>query len=211
MCMDNEPKNLAKNITVMGIGGGGMNIINREIAKFADLKNVKLISVNTDKQLLETAKTEKLLIGEKISNGLGSGGILEKGEKAAESSREEIAKELTGADKLIIIACLGGGTGTAASYVISKIAKEMNIKTAALVTLPFDFEGKKRNLTALDGLKKLKEIIPVYSFENNSILENVDNSTSLRDAFRIVDSVIVKNSVEYIKNNDDSILETDSL
>ena len=209
MCMDNEPKPIVQNITVMGIGGGGMNVINREIAEFADLKNVKLISVNTDKQFLETAKTNKLLIGKKILDGLGAAGNFEKGEKAAESSREEIEKELTGTDKLIIIACLGGGTGTAASYVISKIAKEMNIKTAALVTLPFDFEGKKRNLTALDGLKKLKEIIPVYSFENNSILENVDRSTSLRNAFSVVDKVIAQKSVEYIKNNDENIFGFD--
>ena len=164
MCMDNEPKNLAKNITVMGIGGGGMNIINREIAKFADLKNVKLISVNTDKQLLETAKTNKLLIGEEILHGLGAGGNPEKGKQAAQISIEKIKEELKGTEKLIIISCLGGGTGTGASYVIAKTALEMGIKTFAMVTLPFDFEGPKRKLKALDGLKKLKEIIPVYSF-----------------------------------------------
>lgn len=195
MCMDNEPKTPNKRITVMGIGGGGQNIINRLYEKLADKTNLNLVCVNTDKQLLECAKANKLLIGEKRQEGIGCGGRPEYGKKAAEESRTEIIKEISGSDMLFIITCLGGGTGTGASSVIAQIAQELGIETKVLATLPFSFEGKKRSLQAMEGIEELKEYAQVKTYNNDDILEQVEGKMSLAEAFKVIDEVIGENII----------------
>jgi cell division protein FtsZ len=198
--MDNESKMPDKRITVMGVGGGGQNIINRLYEKLADKTNLNLVCVNTDKQLLECAKAKKLLIGEKICNGIGCGGNPEKAKNAAEESRTQIIKEISGSDMLFIIACLGGGTGTGASSVIAQIAQELGIETKVLATHPFSFEGKKRSLQAMEGIEELKEYAQVQTYNNDLILENTERRTTMRDAFRIIDEQISGKILEFIKN-----------
>ncbi|MBQ9245716.1 hypothetical protein IJ182_05560 [bacterium] len=184
--MDKEPKKPSLTITIMGIGSGGMNIINRISNNFSNNPNINFICINTDTTILNNTSEKKLSIGQKITNGLGCGGNPNNGRLAAEENRNEITKELLGNDIVILISCFGGGTGTGATPVIAKIAKEFDIKTKALVTVPFTFEGKKRGFQAKEGIEKLKEYTDVYSYKNDLILDLLPQNTSMRDAFNVV-------------------------
>ena len=131
------------NIKVIGVGGGGGNAVNR--MSDAGIQGVELIAMNTDSQILKYSKaTYKLQIGDKLTHGLGAGGDPDKGRRAAEESREEIAAALKGANMVFVTAGMGGGTGTGAAPVVAEVAKEQGILTVAIVTKPFSFEGRRK-------------------------------------------------------------------
>ena len=150
----NESEAAAK-IIVVGVGGGGNNAVNRMIDE--QIAGVEFIAINTDKQALQLSKAPTLLqIGDKITKGLGAGARPEIGEKAAEESSEEIAAALKGADMVFVTCGMGGGTGTGATPVVARIAKEQGSLTVGVVTKPFRFESKTRMYNALAGIEKLK-------------------------------------------------------
>lgn len=177
-------------IKVIGVGGGGSNAVNRMIE--AGLKGVDFISVNTDAQALELARSStKLKIGAKLTKGLGSGGNPEIGQQAAEESREEIEAVLKGADMIFITAGMGGGTGTGGAPVIAEIAKNLGALTVGVVTRPFSFEGRKRMAQAEKGIANLKEKVDtLIVIPNDKLLQVVDKRTPLLEAFRIADDVL---------------------
>ena len=178
-------------IKVISAGGGGGNALNRMID--AGLPGVVFIAANTDIQdLCEKSRAEiKLQIGAKVTGGRGAGGIPEKGEKAAIEDKDAIAEILKGADMVFITACLGGGTGTGSAPVIAKIAKEMGALTVAVVTLPFEFEGRYRMKQAEEGLAKLREAVDtLIIIPNEHLFKLVDNKTSYDNAFLLADEVL---------------------
>ncbi len=178
-----------KKIIVLGIGSGAMHTINYLSAQKPD--NVELVCVNTDKQLLERAKTKTLLIGKDLTNGLGAVGNPDRGKRAAELSKEEIKNAIKDADLLFLIACFGGGTGTGSSVKIAEMAKELNIKTYALLTYPFSFEGKKRNLQAINGYTELVPLVEeTFVIDNNDLLKTIDRRSLMSEAFQVVDKKI---------------------
>ena len=178
------------NIRVIGVGGGGNNAVNRMIA--AGLRGVEFIAVNTDAQALRGAMAaSKLQIGSKLTKGLGAGADPEVGYKAAEESREEIANCLRGADMIFVTAGMGGGTGTGAAPVVAEIAKELGALTVGVVTRPFTFEGRKRQMQADQGIKALKgKVDTLITIPNDRLLQVVDKKTSIVEAFRIADDVL---------------------
>ncbi len=186
---DFESDELAQ-IKVIGVGGGGSNAVNRMID--FGLKNVKFITVNTDAQALNLAKSEhKLRIGDKLTRGLGAGANPEIGKKAAEESRELIMNTLKDADMVFITAGMGGGTGTGAAAVIAEIAKECGALTVGVVTRPFTFEGRKRAAQAEQGIAALKEKVDtLIVIPNDRLLEIVDKKTPMLEAFREADNVL---------------------
>ena len=152
----NEEQNTFATIKVVGCGGGGNNAVNRMVD--AGLRGVEFISVNTDRQALSQTNAQvKIQIGEKLTKGLGAGAIPEVGRRAAEESREEIASALKGADLVFITAGMGGGTGTGAAPVVAEIARDLGTLTIAVVTKPFNFEGKQRMKNAEAGIAELKQ------------------------------------------------------
>jgi len=155
MLIKPQTTNFAK-IRVMGVGGGGTNALNSMISQ-STIQGVDFIAVNTDAQslLLNQAAT-KMQIGEDLTKGLGSGGNPEVGKQAAEESYEKIKELLDGTDMLFLTAGMGGGTGTGATPIIAKAAKEVGALTVAVVTKPFAFEGTRRMVTAEDGIEELK-------------------------------------------------------
>ncbi len=177
-------------IKVIGVGGGGNNAVNRMIA--AGLKGVDFISVNTDAQALELAKSgTKLQIGAKLTKGLGSGGNPEIGRQAAEESKDEIESVLKSSDMVFITAGMGGGTGTGAAPVIAEIAKSLGALTVGVVTRPFTFEGRRRMIQAEEGITSLKEKVDtLIIIPNDKLLQVVDKRTPLVEAFRIADDVL---------------------
>ena len=147
----NEEQSTFASIKVVGCGGGGNNAVNRMVD--AGLRGVEFISVNTDRQALSQANAQvKIQIGEKLTKGLGAGAIPEVGRRAAEESREEIASALKGADLVFITAGMGGGTGTGAAPIVAEIARDLGTLTIAVVTKPFNFEGKQRMKNAEAGI-----------------------------------------------------------
>ena len=177
-------------ILVVGVGGGGNNAINRMIA--AGVKSAKFLAVNTDKQALMISSAEdQLQIGEKLTRGRGAGADAEVGRKAAEESRAEIAEKLKGTDLVFVTAGMGGGTGTGAAPVIASIAKEMGILTIAVVTKPFDFEGRTRMMNAEMGIKNLSKCVDtLVVIPNDRLLQVVPKGTSFVDAFKYADDVL---------------------
>ncbi len=177
-------------IKVIGVGGGGNNAVNRMIA--AGLKGVDFISVNTDAQALELAKSgTKLQIGAKLTKGLGSGGNPDIGRQAAEESREEIESVLKSSDMVFITAGMGGGTGTGAAPVIAEVAKSLGALTVGVVTRPFTFEGRRRMHQAEEGIHLMKEKVDtLIIIPNDKLLQVVDKRTPLVEAFRIADDVL---------------------
>ena len=170
------------NIKVIGCGGGGGNAVNRMIVE--GLKNVEFIAVNTDKQalLLSQANT-KIQIGEKLTKGLGAGANPEIGKKAAEESREEIAEAVKGANMVFITAGMGGGTGTGAAPLIAKVAKDMDILTVGIVTIPFRWEGHKKIDQALDGVEEISKNVDALLVINNEKLGEIYPDLSVISAF----------------------------
>lgn len=178
------------NIKVVGVGGGGVNAINRMIE--SGLEGVEFIAVNTDAQALFTSKaTTRVNIGRATTRGLGAGANPQIGQKAAEESSEEIKQILAGADMVFITCGLGGGTGTGAAPVIAEIAKSLGALVIGVVTKPFAFEGQRRSLQAVDGYDKLKAAVDtLITIPNDKILTIIDKKTPLLDAFNIVDEVL---------------------
>ncbi|MEA1960613.1 MAG: cell division protein FtsZ [Bacillota bacterium] len=178
------------NIKVIGIGGGGNNAINRMIE--AGLKGVEFVAVNTDAQALYISKAEKKIqVGEKLTKGLGAGADPDVGMKAAEESEDEILKALQGADMVFVTAGMGGGTGTGGAPVVAKIAKGLGALTVGVVTKPFSFEGRKRNLQAERGIQALKdEVDSLITIPNDRLLQVVEKNTAFNDAFRIADDIL---------------------
>lgn len=179
-------------IKVIGCGGGGNNAVNRMIE--AGLQGVDFIALNTDKQALVMSQAEhKIQIGEKITKGLGAGANPEIGQKSAEESREEIYKALEGADMVFITAGMGGGTGTGAAPVVATIAKELGILTVGVVTKPFTFEGRKRMEQADKGIEELKtKVDTLVTIPNDRLLQIAEKKTSLSEAFKIADDVLLQ-------------------
>ena len=177
-------------IKVLGIGGGGSNAVNRMIA--TGLKNVHFIAVNTDLQALQLSKAGvKLPIGTKLTGGLGAGGVPEIGEKAAMEDHEDVQNLIRGADMVFVTAGMGGGTGTGAAPAIASIAKDLEILTVAVVTKPFDFEGKRKMMIAEEGIEKLREQVDtLILIPNQYLLKVVERRTPIKDAFFLADDVL---------------------
>ncbi len=177
-------------IVVVGVGGAGNNAVNRMLDGGVQL--VEFIGVNTDKQALQLCKAPVTIqIGEKITKGLGAGAQPEIGQKAAEESIEMIQKALAGADMVFLTCGMGGGTGTGATPVIAKVAKDMDILTVGIVTKPFKFENKARMNNAILGIERLKEVVDtLIVIPNDKLLEIVDRRTSITDAFKTADGVL---------------------
>ena len=187
--MDMGPDSVV-NIKVIGVGGGGNNVVNRMV--HTGTKGVDFIAVNTDKQALQLCKAPKLLqIGEKLTKGLGAGAKPEIGEKAAEESAEEISAALKGADMVFVTCGMGGGTGTGAAPVVAKLAKDMGILTVGVVTKPFRFEAKARMVNALNGIERIKEHVDtLIVIPNDKLLEIVDRRTTMPEALKKADEVL---------------------
>lgn len=179
-------------IKVVGVGGGGGNAVNRMIK--AGLTGVDFWVMNTDAQVLEMSSADnKIRLGNKLTAGLGAGGDPSVGEKAAEETREDIVKALDGADMVFVTSGMGGGTGTGAAPVVAKIAKELGALTIGVVTKPFSFEGKRRLNQALQGLEKLKETVDaLIVIPNDKLLEVVERRTTMKEAFQVVDEVLLR-------------------
>ena len=187
--MDNDVKKLVS-IKVVGVGGGGGNAVNRMVDCAMD--SVDFISVNTDSQALNYSKASyKLHIGEKMTRGQGAGGVPERGQKAAEENRDEIAAALKDADMVFITAGMGGGTGTGAAPIVAEIAHEMDILTVGIVTKPFSFEGKRRMEQAERGVASLKDTVDALLVIPNDRLKNIsENKITLKNAFSSADDVL---------------------
>ncbi len=177
-------------IKIIGCGGGGSSAVNRMIT--AGVKDVEFIVLNTDLQALNISKADKrLAIGQKLTGGLGAGGNPEVGENAAKEDCETIQNIVQGADMVIITAGMGGGTGTGSAPVVAGIAHEAGALTIAVVTTPFDFEGRVRMANAQEGLKKLKQNVDsLIVIPNQQIMKVVDRSINYKQAFRLADDVL---------------------
>jgi cell division protein FtsZ len=177
-------------IKVIGVGGGGSNAVNRMIS--AGLQNIQFIAVNTDLQALQNSQADiRLPLGTKLTGGLGAGGIPEVGEKAALEDKERIQDIIRGADMIFLTAGMGGGTGTGAAPIIASIAKDLGILTVAVVTKPFDFEGKKKMKLAEEGIRKLRQAVDtLIVIPNQHLLKIVDRRTPIKQAFLLADDVL---------------------
>src|SRR5579872_1656612 len=187
-----QTTNFAK-IRVLGIGGGGNNAI-ASMMNGASIQGVDFVAVNTDAQalLLNPAPT-KIQIGENFTKGLGSGGNPEVGTTAAEESYEKIKDMIEGSDMIFLTAGMGGGTGTGATPVIARAAREVGALTVAVVTKPFTFEGTRRAVSAEEGIENLKDKVDtLIVIPNQRILDVVDRKLSLLDAFKVADSVLTQ-------------------
>jgi len=178
-------------IKVIGVGGGGGNAVNRMIE--AKLQGVKYVSTNTDAQVLAFSNAEqKIQIGSSITKGLGSGSNPEIGRRAVEEDKEKIAKVLDGADMVFITAGMGGGTGTGGAPIIAQLSKDIGALTVGVVTKPFTFEGHKRMRQAEEGIRMLKESVDtLIVIPNDRLLKIVDENTSMMDAFKVADEVLL--------------------
>lgn len=180
----------AARIIVIGVGGGGNNAVNRMIDE--QIAGVEFIAINTDKQALQLCKAPTLMqIGEKLTKGLGAGAQPDVGEKAAEESSEELAAAVKGADMVFVTCGMGGGTGTGATPVVARIAKEAGALTVGVVTKPFRFESRARMDNAMNGIDKLKENVDtLIVIPNDKLLEVVDRRTTMPEALKKADEVL---------------------
>ena len=178
------------NLAVIGVGGGGGNAINNMISK--GINGVTFISINTDKQALDANQAPNIVqIGESLTKGLGAGARPGKGAEAAEESREEIEGLLKGNEMIFITAGMGGGTGTGAAPVVAAIARKLGILTVAIVTKPFECEGRRRMDTARGGIELLKENVDtLIIIPNERLLDIAEPDTSLIEAFEKADEVL---------------------
>lgn len=194
-----SPNNYLAVIKVVGVGGGGVNAVNRMIEE--GLKGVEFIAVNTDSQALMFSDADvKLDIGREATRGLGAGANPEVGRASAEDHKSEIEESLKGADMVFVTAGEGGGTGTGAAPVVAGIAKKMGALTIGVVTRPFKFEGKRRTRQALEGIDALKEVCDtVIVIPNDRLMELGDATLSMMEAFRAADEVL-HNGVQGITN-----------
>jgi cell division protein FtsZ len=179
-------------IKVCGIGGGGVNAVNRMID--SGLKGVEFIAVNTDAQALLMSDADvKLDIGRNLTRGLGAGADPEVGRQAAEEHRDEIEEVLKGADMVFITAGKGGGTGTGGAPVVAEIAKSLGALTIGVVTRPFSFEGRRRAVVAEQGIMSLKDKLDtLIIIPNDRLLQVCDETTSVLEAFKMADEVLLQ-------------------
>jgi cell division protein FtsZ len=177
-------------IRVVGVGGGGLNAINRMID--AGINQVEFVAVNTDMQQLQTSDAEvKLHIGRELTRGLGSGADPEIGRRAAEEGFDQIKHALRGSDMVFVTAGEGGGTGSGAAPIVARVARELGALTVGIVTTPFPFEGTKRKAQAAAGVEALKKNCDtVIVIPNARLLEVLDKQTSMLEAFKIADDVL---------------------
>lgn len=185
------PHNYLAVIKVVGIGGGGVNAVNRMIEQ--GLKGVEFIAINTDAQALLMSDADvKLDVGRDSTRGLGAGADPEVGRKAAEDAKDEIEELLRGADMVFITAGEGGGTGTGGAPVVASIARKLGALTVGVVTRPFSFEGKRRSNQAENGIAALRESCDtLIVIPNDRLLQMGDAAVSLMDAFRSADEVLL--------------------
>ncbi len=190
--MNATPHNYLAVIKVVGVGGGGVNAVNRMID--AGLKGVEFVAVNTDAQALLLSEADvKLDIGRDLTRGLGAGSDPEIGRQAAEEHVDEIKAALDGADMVFITAGKGGGTGTGAAPIIAEIARSIGALTIGVVTRPFGFEGRRRAVQAEQGIQRLKENVDTQIVIPNDRLLTVSNeNTSVLNAFKMADEVLLQ-------------------
>jgi len=190
--MSKSPTNYLAVIKVVGVGGGGVNAVNRMIE--TGLRGVEFIAVNTDAQALLMSDADvKLDIGRDLTRGLGAGADPQVGQQAAEDHRGEIEAALAGADMVFVTAGEGGGTGTGASPLIARIAREQGALTIGVVTRPFAFEGKRRAAQAEVGVDAIKaEVDTLIVIPNDRLLQVAGNGTSVLEAFRLADDVLLQ-------------------
>jgi cell division protein FtsZ len=186
------PQNYLAVIKVVGIGGGGVNAVNRMID--AGLKGVEFIAVNTDAQALLASDADvKLDVGRELTRGLGAGSNPDVGRQAAEDHGEELEEVLKGADMVFVTAGEGGGTGTGGAPVVARIAKAQGALTIGVVTRPFAFEGRRRSNQADAGIESLKaEVDTLIIIPNDRLLQVAERSTSMLDAFKLADQVLLQ-------------------
>ena len=189
--MAGAPQNYLAVMKVVGVGGGGVNAVNRMID--AGLKGVEFVAVNTDAQALLMSDADvKLDIGRDLTRGLGAGSDPEVGQAAAESHRAEIEEMMAGADMVFITAGEGGGTGTGAAPVIAEIARSLGALTIGVVTRPFGFEGRRRSTQAENGIAKLKEKVDtLIVIPNDRLLSVANDKTSAINAFKMADDILL--------------------
>ena len=178
-------------IKVIGVGGGGGNAV-ASMVEGETINGVEFINVNTDAQvLLDSSVPTKLQVGEKLTKGLGVGGDPEVGALAAEESIDKLKELLIDSDMVFVTAGMGGGTGTGASPVIARIARETGALTVGIVTKPFAFEGNRRSMVAEDGVEKLREEVDtLIVIPNQRLMDVVDRKMTLVEAFKVADSVL---------------------
>ena len=188
--LEEEDRELAAKIRVVGLGGGGSNAVNRMIS--SRFTGVTFAVANTDAQALRASPAPiKIQLGTKVTGGLGAGSDPEVGRRAASEDRELLQETLAGADMVFITAGMGGGTGTGAAPVVAAIAKELGALTVACVTKPFQFEGPRRMRQAEAGIQELRGIVDtLLTIPNQRLLTVVEKGTSLQEAFKVADSVL---------------------
>jgi cell division protein FtsZ len=181
-----ELRELKPRILVLGVGGAGGNAINSMIDE--DLKGVEFVAINTDAQDLKMNRAEaKIQLGSNLTKGLGAGGKLDLGQASADESLNEIINYLQGCNMVFITAGMGGGTGTGASHVIARAAKELNILTVGVVTLPFSYEGPSRMKRAMKGLEELRRHV-----DTNIVIPN-------QNLFKVAsEKLLLKNLLNYL-------------
>ncbi|MEY2827962.1 MAG: hypothetical protein RLZZ183_1081, partial [Actinomycetota bacterium] len=186
------PQNYLAVIKVVGIGGGGVNAVNRMIE--AGLKGVEFVAINTDAQALLMSDADvKLDIGRELTRGLGAGADPAVGRQAAEDHIEELRDVLKGSDMVFVTAGEGGGTGTGGAPVVARVAKEVGALTIGVVTKPFNFEGKRRISQAESGVEALRnEVDTLIVIPNDRLLSIADRNISVIEAFRQADHVLLQ-------------------
>ena len=187
--LDTGPESVVK-IKVIGVGGGGSNVVNRMVR--AGMQGVEFVAINTDKQALNVSSAnQKIQIGEKITGGKGAGSDPEVGRKSAEESKAVITKVLEGTDMVFITAGMGGGTGTGAAPIVADIAKSAGILTVGVVTKPFRFEGNRRMQQAEIGISELKDRVDsLVIIPNERLKYATDQKITFANGFEIADDVL---------------------
>ncbi len=190
LIMRDQAGNYLAVIKVVGVGGGGTNAVNRMVD--AGLSGVEFIAVNTDMQALLMCDADvKIHIGAQATRGLGAGADPDVGQAAAQESRDELKEALKGADMVFVTAGEGGGTGTGAAPILAELAREIGALTVGVVTRPFSFEGKRRSDQAEGGIENLSERVDtLIVIENERLLQVVERTTPIGDAFRIADDIL---------------------
>jgi cell division protein FtsZ len=188
--IDDDPPITGARIKVIGIGGGGGNAVNRMIE--AGIEGIEFLVANTDLQALKRSRAPiKIQLGSRLTKGLGAGADPGVGREAALEDTDKIIEVLEGADMVFVTTGMGGGTGTGAAPIIASLATELNCLTVAVVTKPFQFEGRRRMQQAEHGLRELRECVDtVITIPNERLLHTVEKGASLSDSFRIADDVL---------------------
>ncbi len=189
LSIDDSP-DAGASIKVIGVGGGGGNAVNRMIA--SRIAGVEFLTANTDQQALRASHAPlKIQLGGKLTKGLGCGADPEIGKQAALEDTEHILEAIEGADMVFITAGLGGGTGTGGAPIVASLASELGALTVAVVTKPFTFEGRRRQLQAEEGIRDLRDQVDtLISIPNDRLLETVERTTPLSEAFSVADDVL---------------------